>query len=161
MFYRILLTRFYASIYWISIRIISIFPSQHIFPFPLFSNGLITIHDVLFETRLQYFPTFFKIRSKLFIYPSHAKGFGIPVIESIASDLCTIISETTSLKELGENAAYFINPNQPTGIGNEILELLSDNKLRTKYETLALKRASAFIWDEQAHKVPEIYKSLN
>ena len=41
------------------------FHSQYIFPFPLFSKGLVTIHDILFETHPQYFSTFFKIRSKL------------------------------------------------------------------------------------------------
>lgn len=43
------------------------FHSQYIFPFPLFSKGIITIHDILFETHPQYFSTFFKIRSKILI----------------------------------------------------------------------------------------------
>jgi glycosyltransferase involved in cell wall biosynthesis len=98
--------------------------------------------------------------AKLFIYPSYAEGFGIPVIESMASGLCTIISETTSLQELGKGAAFFINPNKPYEIANTILKLLSDDKIRAKYENLSLRRAAEFTWDEQAQKVAEIYKSL-
>jgi len=276
------------------------FHSQYIFPFPLFSKGLVTIHDILFETHPQFFPKFFRFRSKiliryaakiskhiftvsnyskdsiikeyniggdkitvaynaasniftntnaqpselekfslesrnylltvgrndkrknyqtlitayaeisdnapplviidssskrfslmkiiekynlqnsvriisninnkvlseiyknatLFIYPSHAEGFGIPVIESMASGLCAIISETSSLKELGDKAVFFINPDKPKELASSIIKLLANNELRQKHEDLSLRRASKFSWNDSADKIAKIYQTL-
>ncbi|NHZ86888.1 MAG: glycosyltransferase [Planctomycetia bacterium] len=96
----------------------------------------------------------------LFIYPSYAEGFGIPVIEAMTSGLCVIASNTTALREIGQGAVVFINPNNPNEIANTIQTLLKDVELRKKHEILSINRASEFSWDESAHKVAEIYNSL-
>lgn len=98
--------------------------------------------------------------AKLFIYPSYAEGFGIPVIEAMASGLCVIASNTTALKEIGRGAVFFINPNNPNEIATAIQTLLVDDALRKEHEMLSVNRASDFSWDESAHKVAEIYNSL-
>lgn len=96
----------------------------------------------------------------LFIYPSYAEGFGIPIIEAMTSGLCVITSNTTSLREIGQNAALFINPNNPNEIANAIQTFLKDDKLRKKHGILSVNRASKFSWNKSAYKVAEIYNSL-
>ena len=96
----------------------------------------------------------------LFIYPSFAEGFGIPIIEAMASGLCVLTSNTTSLKEIGDEAVIFVNPAKPDDLVNAIQTILENERLRKKYEILSLNRASEFSWDDSANKVAAIYKSL-
>ncbi len=39
--------------------------TQYILPFPSFSTGMVTIHDILFETHPQYFAPLFRLRSRI------------------------------------------------------------------------------------------------
>ncbi|CAN4273137.1 RfaG Glycosyltransferase [Methylophilaceae bacterium] len=44
---------------------LNILHTQYILPIPCFSAGMVTIHDILFETHPQYFSIFFRLRSTI------------------------------------------------------------------------------------------------
>ena len=78
----------------------------------------------------------------------------------MASGLCVLTSNATSLKEIGEKAVFFVNPAQPSDLAYAIQTMQKNDRLRKKHELLSLNRASEFSWDGSVHKVAEFYKSL-
>lgn len=62
--------------------------TQYILPFPSLSAGMVTIHDVLFESHPQYFGTFFRLRSKLLMRTSsHQASHTFTVSEFSKSEI--------------------------------------------------------------------------
>jgi len=48
--------------------------------------------------------------ASLFVYPSKAEGFGIPIIEALSLGVPTLCSNTTAMRELPLNADAFFDP---------------------------------------------------
>ncbi|MFY9152610.1 MAG: glycosyltransferase family 1 protein [Prolixibacteraceae bacterium] len=98
--------------------------------------------------------------AEVMVYPSLFEGFGLPVAEAQAAGCPVITSNTSSLSEAGGDAAIYINPENPTEIGQALETLLGDNQLR---ETLILKgkvNAQRFIPEKLATQIKQLYNSL-
>ncbi|MEP7267703.1 MAG: glycosyltransferase family 1 protein [Saprospiraceae bacterium] len=93
------------------------------------------------------------------IYPSLGEGFGLPVLESIASNIPVITSSLSSLPEAGGKLAYYFNPTS----SEELLETLKKlNKViwQKKNAILRLDHLKKFSQDIMAKNYLTIYKSL-
>ena len=97
-------------------------------------------------------------KAKLFLYPSLAESFGIPIIEAMASGTPVITSNTTSMPEVAQGAAELINPFDTTSIVKAIMQLLQDNQKLTELIEKGEYRAKKFLWIKVATKVLETYK---
>ncbi|RAP24616.1 hypothetical protein DID73_01405 [Candidatus Marinamargulisbacteria bacterium SCGC AG-343-K17] len=64
------------------------------------------------------------------LFASHAEGFGLPVLEAMAVDTPAVISNTTSLPEVGKDAAVYVDPKDPKDIGRGLELLISDSNYR-------------------------------
>jgi glycosyltransferase involved in cell wall biosynthesis len=98
--------------------------------------------------------------SEFFIMPSLYEGFGMTVLEAFATQAPAIISRVSSLPELAEEAAYYVNPMDSEEITNAMELFASDEALRNKYKSLGLEQAKKFDWNKTALETLEIYKSL-
>lgn len=88
--------------------------------------------------------------SLTFIYSSLYEGFGLPVLEAMACGSPCIISNTSSLPEVGGEAALYFNPERADEL-SEKLKLIYDNKaLRTLLTEKSIKQASRFSWQQYA-----------
>jgi glycosyltransferase involved in cell wall biosynthesis len=94
----------------------------------------------------------------LFIYPTWAEGFGMPVLEAMASGVPVITSRTTSLPEVGGNAALYVQPENTRSIEQAINLLRKDPDLRGKLAALGLIRAKELNWDASAAVVSNAYQ---
>ena len=91
--------------------------------------------------------------AKVFCFPSFAEGFGLPPLEAMASGVPVVVSNTTSLPEICENAAVYVDPHQPGSVAAGINKLLEDKTLYDRMKSEGLQRSARFTWDVTADKL--------
>ncbi len=85
--------------------------------------------------------------AEAFIYPSFYEGFGLPVLEAMACETACIISNTSSLPEVGSGAALYFNPNSPLELKEQMISLFED-KLQKDLQLKAVHQAAKFSWEK-------------
>ncbi len=82
--------------------------------------------------------------AEMFVYPSFYEGFGLPIVEAMASSCPVITSNLSSTKEIAGDAAILINPNSEQEITISIEKILRNKNLRQNLIKKGLERAEKF-----------------
>jgi len=98
--------------------------------------------------------------AKAFIYCSWAEGFGMPLLEAMASGIPVISSSGTALSEVGADAAIWIDPGNPREIANAIITLNKDTRRRDDLIQSGLTRAREYDWEKPAQTVRNVYRRI-
>jgi glycosyltransferase involved in cell wall biosynthesis len=106
---------------------------------PLFTLGQFPVH--LSDDHLARFYR----GATVFVYPSRFEGFGMPVIEAMASGAPCVVSNHPSLDEASGGAAIRVDPESPEAIAAGIREALAR---RDELVPLGLEHARRFTWLE-------------
>ncbi len=88
-----------------------------------------------------------------FVFPSLYEGFGIPLLEAMASGTPVCAAAVSSLPEVAGDAALLFDPRDPMAIADALHRLLTDDMLRARLRARGLKRCSEFTWERSAQGV--------
>ena len=97
---------------------------------------------------------------KLFVFPSLFEGFGLPVLEAMASGAPCLISEKPALTEVGSNVAEYFDPNSPENIAEKLDMLLKDPEKLKKMKSDGKNYARKFTWEKTAKKTVRVYEEV-
>ena len=97
----------------------------------------------------------------VFVYPSLYEGFGLPVLEAMASGAPVITSREGSLPEVAGDAAVFVNPRDPGSIATGMLDVVNDPNRRVALVAAGREQVRRFSWAEAARKTIEVYERVN
>jgi glycosyltransferase involved in cell wall biosynthesis len=96
----------------------------------------------------------------IFIYPSLAEGFGLPVLEAMACGIPVITSNNTSLVEAAGEAAMFVDATDISNIVYALSSLLASEATRQRLSLLGLNQVKRFRWDRTADVLRGSYLNL-
>lgn len=99
--------------------------------------------------------------SRMLLYPSLMEGFGLPVIEAMASGVPVITSNTSSLIEIGSDAAILVDPLNTEAIGQAIQRLEQNEDARQQCIVNGYRYAQQFKPDICAENMMNIYKGFS
>ncbi len=96
-----------------------------------------------------------------FVYPSEYEGFGLPILEAMASGTLVATSNTSSMPEVGGDTAFYFDPYDSHSI-TECLQYLAtlSNEERNQRINDGLTRARTFTWTRCQQKVIEVMYQL-
>ena len=86
-------------------------------------------------------------------YVSLFEGFGIPLIEAMNCETAIITSNTTSLPEVAQDAALFVDPTSVNEIAEAMLKMSTQPQLRRSLIEKGKERRKAFSWQQTADKL--------
>ncbi|WP_431220435.1 glycosyltransferase family 4 protein [Leifsonia xyli] len=106
-------------------------------------------------------------RATLFVFPSVAEGFGLPVVEAFKFGLPVVHSDDPALVEVAGGAGLAVtrpsgdhDTGYPERLAEAIARVLNDDDLRSRLRVLASDRARAFSWRDSAERVWQLHADL-
>ncbi len=94
------------------------------------------------------------------VHPSLYEGFGLQLVEAMASGLPVLASETTSLPEVLDGCGLLFDPKDPASIAQQMKRISRDADLRTAMAEKGRQRARFFSWHKAAEKTLNLYLGL-
>ncbi|OQA53188.1 MAG: Mannosylfructose-phosphate synthase [candidate division WS2 bacterium ADurb.Bin280] len=102
----------------------------------------------------------FMRNADIFAFPSNFEGFGMPLVEAMASGVPVVASNTTSIPEILNGAGLLHSVHDHKQLSDMLLQLIGDKKSHDKYVKLGLLRSSVFKWDDAASKTLDVIERL-
>lgn len=102
---------------------------------------------------------FYRLAS-LLAFPSLCEGFGLPLIEAMASSLPIATSQASAMPEIAQDAALYFHPEDPEDIADKIIIALKDEDLRQALKAKGKMRALDFDWNATAAETLEFYNQI-
>jgi alpha-1,3-rhamnosyl/mannosyltransferase len=98
--------------------------------------------------------------ARAFAYPSRYEGFGLPVVEAMASGVPVVTSSVSCLQEIAGDAAELVHPDDVDGFGAALKRLVEDDARHAELRALGLARARRFSWQRCAEETVAVYRSV-
>ncbi|MEO5561233.1 MAG: glycosyltransferase family 1 protein, partial [Dokdonella sp.] len=99
-----------------------------------------------------------------FAFPSLYEGFGLPVLEAIASGVPTLTSNVSSLPEIARDAVGAItlnvDPFDETALRGGLERVLQDSAWRDQASPRGIARARAFSWSRCVEQTVSVYREV-
>jgi glycosyltransferase involved in cell wall biosynthesis len=100
-------------------------------------------------------------QASVLVYPSTAEGFGLPVVEAMATGTPVLTGLSEATLEVGADAVLRINANDPVAsIATNLRRLHDDSALRRDLAARGRRRVSAFQWSRAVDQYVDIYRAV-
>ena len=93
------------------------------------------------------------------LFPSRYEGFGLPVLEAMASGTPVLAARTGALPEVVGNAGVLVDPDDPDALATALLGLLADADRQVDLRAAGLRRAEGFTWRACAQRTMAAYRA--
>lgn len=97
----------------------------------------------------------------VYVQPSLYEGFGLPLLEAFSSGTPVVCSNTSSLPEIGGDAALYFDPTNLNQFQEILMQLLQDKSLQYKFSRLGLQRIKLFSWQRVADQTVKVYEEIS
>lgn len=98
--------------------------------------------------------------AECFLYPSKYEGFGFPILEAFDNRCPVLCSNTSSLPEVGGDAAIYFSPEDGGELREKVTSVLSNPELRERCIQKGLERVNCFTWEKTARKTRAFYGKI-
>ncbi|HEX6435661.1 MAG TPA: glycosyltransferase family 4 protein [Candidatus Binatia bacterium] len=122
---------------------------------PALVDGPILLGRLDAEMLTQWFS-----RAAIFILPARYEPFGLSALEAALSGCALVLGDTESLREIWDDAALFVGPEDPEHIRETLVGLIANPSRREDFARRARKRAERFTPDRMARAYLEVYAKL-
>jgi glycosyltransferase involved in cell wall biosynthesis len=95
-------------------------------------------------------------RAACLVLPSLREGFGLPVLEAMACGAPVITSSSSSLPEVGGDAALRVDPYEAVDLSDAMYRVLTDADLRADMRERGLKWVRGFTWRRTAEQMSRL-----
>ena len=92
------------------------------------------------------------------VYPSFYEGFGLPLIEAMASGTPVLASREASIPEVLAGAGMLLDPRDVAAWRDAIVRIVHDRSLRDDLRARGLARAATFTWRRTAQLTLDVYR---
>lgn len=99
-------------------------------------------------------------KASLFVMPSTYEGFGMPILEAMASHTPVLASDIPVLRETGDNAALYAQPDSPADFADKIETILTSPHLVTDLNNKARVHLKKLSWEDNAKRIVDHADSL-
>ncbi len=98
--------------------------------------------------------------ASLFVFPSRFEGFGLPLVEAMASGAACLVSDIPVFHELGGTCVEYFNPLSPEEMAGRLDEVLHDSDRLTVMRNDSRVRGRLFTWEETARRTIQVYEAM-
>ena len=93
-------------------------------------------------------------------YPSFEEGFGLPVLEAMSVGAPVVTSVGTATEDVAGDAALLVDPHDPAGIADALVQILDDPALGARLGAAGRRRAAEYRWDRAAELTSQVYQQV-
>jgi glycosyltransferase involved in cell wall biosynthesis len=100
------------------------------------------------------------VKAPVFVSPSKYEPFGLSILEAASCGCALVLGDIPSLKEIWQDAALFVNPDNHMEIRDTIEECISKSSLRKEYAQRAKLRSKSFTSEAMSEHYLRVYQSM-
>jgi glycosyltransferase involved in cell wall biosynthesis len=95
--------------------------------------------------------------AETFVFPSRREGFGLGVLEALASGTPVVTTTTSSLPEVLGDAGFAVEPDDARNMAGAIISTIIQDNLRAELRQKGEKQAANFSWEKTATETLLVY----
>ena len=98
--------------------------------------------------------------AEAFVLPSIYEGFGFPLLEAMAHGVPSIAADSSSLPEIGGDAALYFDPSDARELEAQLRRVLTDETLRASLAERGRARAAEFSWARAGEQTLDVIRRV-